>query len=349
MSDPRFKSKSIKVNFGDTIAYTFSMSARDLIHIYYVATRGKDQEEGSVQRPLSTRRIESIKDYILDGNTFFNSFIINWTAEKSLVKFNNDEISFPLNASAAQALDGQHRLAGLERAIEIDPSVEDKNLLVTLCVGLNTKTAARIFLNINTEQKPVPKSLMFDLFGIVEENPENAIVRAKDIAQKLNDQDDSPIKGLIKFPGQPKGMGKIELSTFISSLKKSLEENGVFKKYKIRTLENQYSVISNYFTSIKNTYVNSKMWVGSKNPFLVASGFNGAIDFLISDLIAECAERKSFKVDEISTILDLDESDLLIRDHLKSLDGKTARKVVAEYLERGILKKKTSSNANYQY
>lgn len=349
MADPKFESKSIKVNFGETMAYTFSMSAKDLIHIYYVATRGKDQEEGAVQRPLSTRRIESIKDYILDGNTFFNSFIVNWTAKKTLVKFSNDKVSFPLTASAAQALDGQHRLAGLERAIEDDPSVEDRNLLVTLCVGLDTKTAAGIFLNINTEQKPVPKSLIFDLFGIVEDNPENAIVRAKDIAQKLNDDDESPLNGLIKFPGQPRGVGKIELSTFVSSLKKSLEKDGVFKKYKIRTFENQYSVISNYFESIKSVYVNNKVWASQKNPFLVASGFNGAIDFLISDLIAECAARKSFKIDSIINILDLDETDLLARDDLKNLDGKTARKRVAEYLEGGILRKKTSSDDSYEF
>jgi len=338
MPDEIFKANCIHVKFGDIPAYTFSMTVRQLIHIYYIAVRGVDTEEGAVQRPLSTRRIENIKNYVLDGNTFFNSFILNWTAGTKKVDVSKTTIKFPLVLNAAQAIDGQHRLAGLERAVEVDPNIENMSLIVTLCIGLATDKAAQIFLNINTEQKPVPRSLIYDLFGLVEDNPEHAINRATDIARKLNDDEESPLYNLIKFPGAPKGMGKIELSTFVTALKGSLEKDGVFAKTKISTLENQTAVIGNYFTAIKSSYVQAGIWSSAaKNPFFKAAGFNGAIDFLVAKLITECASRSSFKVEIFKQILDLEETNLLEWADVKGQDGKTARKSISTYLEQGLL------------
>lgn len=77
--------------------------------------------------------------------------------------------------------------------MEIEHSIGEKYLLVSLMQNLNTKQAAEIFLNINTEQKPVPGSLIFDLFGIVESDKEHAINRARDISIELNDNEESPI------------------------------------------------------------------------------------------------------------------------------------------------------------
>lgn len=72
-------------SFGDIPAFTFSMKVKELIPMYYVAVRGRDNEEGAVQRVLNSRRITSIKKYVLDGNIFFSSFILNWTnADKRL-------------------------------------------------------------------------------------------------------------------------------------------------------------------------------------------------------------------------------------------------------------------------
>jgi hypothetical protein len=71
--------KYLQASFGEVPTYTFTMKVRDVLTIYYVAVRGKDKEEGAVQRPLNTRRISDIKEFILEGHTFFNSFILNWT------------------------------------------------------------------------------------------------------------------------------------------------------------------------------------------------------------------------------------------------------------------------------
>jgi hypothetical protein len=53
--------KKIKINeyitakLGETNAFIFSMKVKDLLPMYYVAVRGRDDVEGAVQRVLNKR------------------------------------------------------------------------------------------------------------------------------------------------------------------------------------------------------------------------------------------------------------------------------------------------------
>ncbi len=329
----------LEARFGDVPTYTFTMKVKDVLAIYYVAVRGVDNEEGAVQRVLNKRRINDIKEFILGGHTFFNSFILNWTDVNFAPSIDDNLISLPLIHGSAQVIDGQHRLAGFDAAIADEESVGDRDIIITLCLKLTTKKAAEIFLNINTEQKPVPKSLMYDLFGEVIDDETHAVNRATDIARYLNDDPESPLYKLIKFPGSPRGQGSIELSTFVSSIKEHLKPGGTFGVYKLNTLDHQKMVITNFFKSVKSFYMTNKIWESKvKNPFIKAAGFNGAIDFLISSLIQRCAEKSSFSVETISKIISFEKEDLVTWDDLKGLDGKTSRKKVKEALEANLLK-----------
>lgn len=329
----RYQAPYFATNFGDIPAYTFSMKVKDLVYIHYVAVRGVDDEEGAVQRVLSKARISKIKNYVLDGNIFFNSFILNWTDTSFPISLQNSQISIPIIASSAQVIDGQHRITGLEEAMKESKKIGDQDVIVTMCQNLTTPQAAGIFLNINTEQRPVPKSLIFDLFGEVESNPIHAINRATDIAEALNEDPTSPLYKLIKFPGSPRGVGKIELSSFVMALKRHLEKDGEFYRVKLKSLDAQKAAVSNFFSALKSFYDSSKVWQSAtNNPFFKAAGFNGAIDFLSDKLLLKAAERKSFTVETMKSILRLDDSSLLTWEDLQGTDGKTARKKVAEYL-----------------
>lgn len=333
------KYKYLQASFGETPTYTFTMKVRDVVSIYYVAVRGLDKEEGAVQRVLNKRRISDIKEFILSGHTFFNSFILNWTDNNYEPNIQNEEIFLPILNSSAQVIDGQHRIAGFEAAIEEDESVGDRDIIITLCMHLTTQKAAEIFLNINTEQKPVPKSLMYDLFGEVIDDETHAVNRSTDIARYLNDDPESPLYKLIKFPGSPRGLGSIELSTFVSSIKEHLKPGGTFGVYKLTTLDHQKVVITNFYKSIREFYAKQKIWTSkTKNPFLKAAGFNGAIDFLTTSLIQRCAEKGSFSVETMSRIISFEPEDILTWDDLKGLDGKTSRKKVKDALEANLLK-----------
>lgn len=329
----------LATKFGEIPAYTFAIKAKHLLGIHYVAVRGRDQEEGAVQRPLSTRRINDIKNYILEGNTFFNSFILNWTDANYKPIIGNQKITIPLAPSAAQVLDGQHRLTGLQAATEQDISIGESDLLVTLCLELTTKEAAKIFLNINTEQRPVPKSLVFDLFGEVENDEEHAVNRATDLARSLNDEPDSPLYRLIKFPGAARGQGNIELSTFVAAFKDHLKpKTGTFHTYKLRDYDKQRAAITNFFLAIRDFYSDAGIWESTaKNPFIRAAGFNGAVDFFVESLVKRCAEKGSFSVPSMKKLIALDKEGLIAWDDLKGKDGKTARKSIKDLLESNLL------------
>lgn len=329
----------LATKFGEIPAYTFAVKAKHLIAIHYVAVRGRDQEEGAVQRPLSTRRINDIKNYILEGNTFFNSFILNWTDKNYSPVVAQQKITIPLVPAAAQVLDGQHRLTGLEAAIEQDISIGESDLLVTLCLGLATKEAAKIFLNINTEQRPVPKSLVFDLFGEVENDEDHAINRATDLARSLSDEADSPLYRLIKFPGAARGQGSIELSTFVAAFREHLKpKTGTFYNYKLRDFNKQRAAIANFFLALRDFYSDAGIWESTaKNPFIRAAGFNGAVDFFVDSLIKRCAEMSSFSVPTMKNFIGLDKEGLIAWDELKGKDGKTARKAIKDLLESNLL------------
>jgi DGQHR domain-containing protein len=314
------------------------MKVEDVVSIHYVAVRGRDQEEAAVQRILSKRRIGSIKDFVLRGNMFFNTFILNWTESNFKPKYDGVEIKIPISNAAAQVIDGQHRLAGLESAMTKDSSIGKQEVLVSLCIGLSTKQAALIFLNINSEQRPAPRSLIYDLFGEIEDDADHIINRANDIAKEFNENPESPFYRAIKYPGAPRGVGIIDLSTVVSSLKNHLGPDGIFAKIKLKSLNYQQIALLNYFDVIKTYYEKQGLWSSkAKNPFFRSAGFTGAIEHLTSTLLIKCADRKSFSKNSFKKLLRLDSSDLLTHEDIKGLDGKTARKTVKEYLESSLL------------
>lgn len=329
----------LPITLGQLEAYVFMMKVRDLEFIHYVARRGCDNEDGAVQRVLSSVRLKSIENYVSKGNIFYTPFFLNWTNTDNPIQIHNGKILIPLIANSAQILDGQHRIAGLSLASKHQPEVGDRDALVILTNGLDTIRAAEIFLNINTEQRPVQKSLIYDLFGLInQDDPDMPIVRANDIASFLNETKGSPYQNLIKMPGNKRGVGSVDMSTVVNSLKERLKKDGVFPKYHLESLENQRMSIFNFFSALKMWYDQQNMWTNkSKNPFLTNAGFIAAIDAFCDLLIPKCAAQGTFKIEAIYRLLRLDDY-LLTRESLKNQEGKTQRKIVYEYLEASINK-----------
>lgn len=341
----RSKREMIKIKFGEIECYTLPMKIKDVLHIYYVAVRGKDEEEGAVQRVLNKSRINSIRDFVLSGNMFFNTFLLNWTDKKYLPKYVGSKISIPIVPSSAQVIDGQHRLVGLEEATKVEASIGEKEILISLTIGLTTREAASIFLNINSEQKPVPKSLIYDLFGEVQDDQDHAINRANDIATELNENPESPYYGAIKYPGKPRGMGIIDLASVISVFKRHLEVDGTFNLYNLNNLQNQKNTILNYFSALKYFYDKKSLWENKNtNPFLTSAGFIGAVEALVSTFLPKCADKKSFSLNTFRKLLSLDANTLLTRADVKEIEGRTRRKHIKEYLETQVQKQLPDEN-----
>jgi len=336
--DDNKKYNCISTSINGIQIYTFVMKVNDLANISYVAVRGKDSEEGSVQRVLNKKRITSIKDYVLDGNMFVTTFVLNWTNTKNPPIIKTGTIELPIICGSAQLIDGQHRLEGIKLAISEKPEIADKEIIVSMAINLETTSAAEIFLNINSEQKPVPKSLIYDLYGITRDERNYAEIRAQDIANNLNTNDDSPFYNVIKYPGSPRGKGKLDLSTVVNALKKYVDHDGKLEENNIASLDAQTHVIQNYFKALKYHADKSKKWsIVTNNIFFKAAGFIGAINFFMDYVLPKCVEKRSFKEETISQLFDFDGVELITPADIVSTDGRTARIRVVENLKEAFI------------
>jgi DGQHR domain-containing protein len=309
------------------------MPASVLVRVSYASIRGKNDEEGAVQRILNSHRISSIKMFTLSGGDYPGAIILNWINLENQLQKNDHFISFEDIPKSAQIIDGQHRLEGIKLAIEENTSVAKIELPVAIYENLTTKECADIFLSINTEQKPVPRSLVFDLYGIASETViDPAALRARDIATFLNEEEESPFFEQIKFPGTPKRKGGIALSTAVTSLKPLVEDKGAFEQVSIYQLEVQKQIVLNFFSAIKNKYKSE--WDSKGNALQYAAGFAGAIEFLQLKIIPYCnsLRKPSFKTETIETTLNIGSGNLIYQSEVKGLGGKDAQKRIYQRL-----------------
>lgn len=108
------------------------------------------------------------------------------------------ELIIPTSEQLARVIDGQHRLFAFAEA---DPARLDEQLLCAVFIDLPPPMQATIFATINSNQKPVDKSLTYELFGYnisdegeSEWSPEKLAVF---LARRLATDPDSSMNGRI--------------------------------------------------------------------------------------------------------------------------------------------------------
>lgn len=309
-----------------------ALTAEDVVRLSYVARRGVDEEEGAVQRLLNPARIAGIRDFVLAGGSFPVSIVLNWFDAKTAPKVKAGKLVIARSPRAAQIIDGQHRVIGLAAAMEKDSSLKKLQLPVTLYIGLTTKESADIFLSINTEQKPVQRSLVFDLYSLASDYiVDPAALRAGDLATDLNERANSPYLGYVNFPGSPKGHRGLALSTIVSAVKPLVEEKGVFDQVGLAELQMQSRFLINFFSVLRDAY--GAEWESPNNVFRMAAGFVGAIEFVKNKLIVHCNITGDFTSDAIAKVLKVSHGNLIRRESIEGLQGRRAFTYVSTALE----------------
>jgi DNA sulfur modification protein DndB len=313
--------------------------------ISYAAVRGQSEEEGAVQRVLNTGRINSIKAFTLQGGDYPNAIVLNWVSTSNkLTAFVDGTIAFTVGERLAQIIDGQHRIAGIKEAIQENKALGRLELPVVIYRNLTTTECADLFLSINTEQKPVPRSLVFDLYGVASENiSDHAALRARDIALFLNEAG-SPYEDEIKMPGAAKRRGGIPLSSAVTAIKPLVEDNGAFEQISINELELQKQIILNWFKALQKAY--GKDWDDKSNAFQYASGFLAAMDFLRLLLIPYCKTKQSFQVETFNSALNF--SSLILQAEVKGQGGAEAQKNIYARLQEAFAPGKEKAFTKYK-
>lgn len=190
---------------------------------------------GGFQRNLDENRAQAIADYIRNGGTIPSSIILS-AQDKINLEYNskNKTISFERNQNAFLILDGQHRVFGFRKLLNAGIKYR---VPVVIYNELNSVEEARIFIDINTLQRPVPKELLLDIKRLAER--ESSDERLLDELFTLFDED---IKSYLcsKLSRIDRQKNKISKVTFYDAMRPVLKEFNITNTTKLYSIMNSF-------------------------------------------------------------------------------------------------------------
>jgi DGQHR domain-containing protein len=268
--------------------FSFVMNSATFDRIAFVSRRDDDKEVG-YQRNLSKQRAADIARYIdKDNGCIPNSILVN-LEQGATYNEKTKTLRIPDKPRAAWVIDGQHRMYGLRQARTA------YDLVVTAFLDIDVAEQAKQFKIINSKQKGVPTSLLYDLLDLTKDGT-YVQQRGHELATRLNDDPESPWYGQIDLTGS--GDGLITQTRVVTAVEGLISERGALFQY---TEEEQYGILKNYFTAIKTIFASD--W-GNKNTVLTkALGFSAWL-ILLPQVLAACLQRfQNFTVKSVQSVL----------------------------------------------
>lgn len=190
------------------------------------------EEENGIyyQREVNIERVKKLKKHIYsnllnekkkEADVLFpSSMILSMDVNFNMNESDNGiiEIDLPLEKDSCLIVDGQHRMKGFIMLYEelINKNeigklkiLENFKFNCTILVNYDLYEQAKIFANVNFNQKPVDRSLYYDIFGEIKEDDKDddksSLYIAHELGKYLNTSLDSPIRGFVKNYSSKKG------------------------------------------------------------------------------------------------------------------------------------------------
>lgn len=236
------KIPAIKGEMGGHTYFSFSIEPEKLLKLGYVLHRTNANVEmmPTYQRLIKKSRLNAINDFIEEGGFFPNSLIINIDSNNRELTFDKSSLQeessiskigilhLPKTYQSIFIIDGQHRLYGYSNS-----EYRYKNTVpVVAFVGLDRREQVKLFMDINQNQKAVPRSLKNDLDATLlwdSEIPSERIKALKlAIAIKLGEDPDSPLFNRVMLGENTKTLTRC-VST--ESIKLGLDRSNFFPAY----------------------------------------------------------------------------------------------------------------------
>lgn len=224
------------VRQGKHTFYTLTMPSDVLSRTCKVTTRREDPKAG-FQRELDERRAQEIARYIdEDVGTIPNSIVLSAQPEAELkIVGKGKTIEFTDTPGAFLILDGQHRVYGFSKA------KTTLRIPVVVYNDLSRSQETRLFVDINTKQKPVPPQLLLDIkkLAAIEDETEGLL---REIFDYFDSSIDSTLNGLMSPSDSVRN--RISRVTFNQALKPHLEV------FDLRPADEIYKILNSYLTAV---------------------------------------------------------------------------------------------------
>lgn len=339
---------ALKTKMGKNICYTFSIKPEYLLKIGYVAHRlkGKAIDVDMYQRMISKGRLRSIAQFISAGGSFPTNIVVN-IRERRYAEFQRGEqkggddgalfgwLILRPAYGCAWIIDGQHRLfaySGNDRA-------DKAHLNVLAYEALSSSEQAQMFVDINSEQRKVKRSLLVELDADLKWNAAEEDDRVQAIISKaglaLDAELDSPLRNRILLSDVTRtdlrcisltsvSAALVRQGFFIVSKRKDITEYGpLWRQDAGATLKRTISVVKAWFQSISSTA--SDWWN-------IGAGEGGGLAMNNGVTICLNVLRSVMEHLEYSKLRTLDSDDLIARlePYAKCLGNYFARMSVEE-------------------
>ncbi|MBI4225866.1 DGQHR domain-containing protein [Candidatus Roizmanbacteria bacterium] len=263
---------AIRGGKGDKKYYYFVVQPEKLLSgIAYIHRREEANPDAiryTYQRMLNKAKLESIKEYVKGGGYFANNIIMNFTTNPTFeTKTTVGDIvlgtlTLPRQYGSAWIIDGQHRLYGYLNS----GKSEDALIPVLAFDNIAVKDQAKLFVDINKEQKPISADLLWDLYSDIykdsTDTKQKELWTISQISKNLNSDKDSPLFQFIKLPSQSKdNQKKAHLS--LTRICIAINENRLIRKTEDLLFDENYDnsvdtafeVIKEYLNTISKLYL----------------------------------------------------------------------------------------------
>lgn len=199
--------------------YFSTVPVDDLFPCCFVVRRESDPEQG-FQRSLSEARADDIGRYLSAGTGSIPTNVVLSAQRDAALIYNNRSktISFERVPNSFLVLDGQHRLWGYAK------SPVKHRVPVAIYEGLTRAEEARLFIDINTNQRGVPAALLLDIKRLAEmESNKEATLRH--LFDQLQADPHSAVHG--RLSAAKSTPGKISRVTFNKAVEAALNSEVV--------------------------------------------------------------------------------------------------------------------------
>ena len=210
------------------------LDARTLIEQHFVPRRNTRTKTG-YQRDLTRSRVNRLENELRARRVDLPTAVFLSMRDDSNALLEDDEKSLRLRLAGhtLNVVDGQHRVAALQRLVEGDPERWSAFKVPFVCVlGANEHQEMEQFYVVNSTAKSVRTDLAYDLLKqqaendptlaeSLEERGEKWKVAGQAIVERLGEESNL-WRSRIRFPGEPMGATTINNSAMVNSLKQLL-------------------------------------------------------------------------------------------------------------------------------
>lgn len=191
--------------------FTLTLPSDVLARCAFATNREEDPVAG-FQRVLDERRAQEIADYMdLGFGTIPTSIVLSAQPEANFQVIGRGKtIEYSFLPHSFLILDGQHRVFGFSKA------KTKLRVPVVIYNGLTRQQESKLFIDINTKQRPVPNELLLDLKKLADiEGDEDALLR--ELFDAFSEDNESPLIGLTSPASR--AAGKLSRVTFNAAVK----------------------------------------------------------------------------------------------------------------------------------